>query len=433
MRRIILILAIFYCGTLFSQSYIEEVRPFVNREAARAWFVPQHKSTLEDGEENRYLRGVEWSQDESDKLVYRASCNIPFAWANRQILLRVKSAPQPFALYVGDRFAGRVQTGATPSEFNLTKLLKEGRNELTIKLEPNMEYATFEDFVHPSNVGESMLISQPTIRIREVLAVTKEIASKNLSEVAIVVKSDALNRKSARIYYELLSPSGVRVKMGHQDISLSMRGEDTLRFTANIEQDSLWSIDSALYYTLRLRTQTMSRFTEYINLKVAFRTLEYSDFGLKINGKQELLKGYVVDKELNAEELHAIKDRGYNLLYPLPGYSTEELYSMADTIGLYVVAQAPLCSEKSGMERTKGGNPSNKPELRLCAAERAEAAYHTSKHHPSVVAYSIAHNSSNGICLYESYLGMKRLEPTVPIIYLGADGEWNSDKLAIIW
>ena len=55
--------------------------------------------------------------------------------------------------------------------------------------------------------------------------------------------------------------------------------------------------------------------------------------------------------------------------------------------------------------------------------------YHASKNHPSVVAFSIAEQSANGYCLYESYLAMKRLEQVRPVLYPSAAGEWNSDRL----
>ena len=72
---------------------------------------------------------------------------------------------------------------------------------------------------------------------------------------------------------------------------------------------------------------------------------------------------------------------------------------------------------------------SNDPAWKAAFIERAEHAYHTAKRHPSVIAFSLAHNSANGICLYESYLHMKQQADTRPMIYRDAEGEWNSDVL----
>jgi beta-galactosidase len=39
----------------------------------------------------------------------------------------------------------------------------------------------------------------------------------------------------------------------------------------------------------------------------------------------------------------------------------------------------------------------------------------------------MAEESANGINLYESYLRLKALEKTRPVLYIEAGGEWNSD------
>ena len=77
-----------------------------------------------------------------------------------------------------------------------------------------------------------------------------------------------------------------------------------------------------------------------------------------------------------------------------------------------------------------GGNPSNDPAWRE-AYERAANSYHTTELHPSVIAFSLATQSSNGINLYESYLAMKKSHETRPFIYPEAGGEWNSDPLPL--
>ena len=86
-------------------------------------------------------------------------------------------------------------------------------------------------------------------------------------------------------------------------------------------------------------------------------------------------------------------------------------------------------TRSSGESRRIGGNPSNDPAWQGAYVERAENSYHTSKRHPSVVAFSLATKSANGINLYESYLNMKKFSDTRPFIYPDAAGEWNSDGL----
>lgn len=105
------------------------------------------------------------------------------------------------------------------------------------------------------------------------------------------------------------------------------------------------------------------------------------------------------------------------------------LYDTCDTLGMYVIVQAPIDTRSSGESRRIGGNPSNDPEWLGAYVERTADSYHASKRHPSVIAFSLATQSANGINLYESYLDMKKSGDPRPFIYPDAAGEWNSDKL----
>jgi len=433
MRKIILLFALLSSAAAFGQTSDASFRPAAGREPGRPRMVPAPRFDLPDAASNTYLRAVEWSvADDASGRRYTADCSVPFAWANRQVILRIASVPAGYELTVNGRRAGSVHTGALPAEFNLTKYLKEGANRLELYVPNDAAARCLEDFAHPDAPGRSELISQPTIRVRDVLIATRPVENRYLAEIGIVVKSDALNRKQARIHYELVDTAGRAVKSGFEDIALSMRGEDTLRFVAHLEQSDLWEPDSPLRYTLRLRTQTAGRYTEYAAVPVGFRTIGHRDGVLRINGREAAIRLYETDRMLGAEELRRIKAEGYNLLWPAPGLFDETLFDLCDEIGLYVVAQAPLCTAGSGQSRRKGGNPANQPEWTQACIDRTEAAYHTAKRHPSVVAFSLARRSSNGIGLYESYLNLKRSEPQCPILYPEADGEWNNDPVCAI-
>ncbi len=410
---------------LRAQSW-QEYEPMVNREPARARLIPHHQ--LSSLSPSSYLRPVEWQQRDAES--FEATCNIPFAWANRQIVLRIESAPMGYSLWVAGQRVASVATGELAAEFNLTKYLKEGANNIVLELDTDNPFSLFDDFPNSSVIGRSELISQPTIRIRDVRISTREVEGRYIAEVSLDVKSDALNRKQATIHYELLSPSGEIIRRGTSDLSLQMRGSADVQFTVEIPQKDLWSLDSPTSHRLMLRTQTLGRYTENFELYVGFRTVEMRDGELWLNGVPTPLKAYEVSGELSYADIERIKfDRGCNLLYPLPGFSTEQLYELADEMGMLVLAQTPLCSSKSGNERTKGGNPVNDPRYRQGAIDRALSTYGIAHRHPSVVGFTIGSNSSNGIGLYESFLRLKSIGDPRPIYYDSADGEWNSDRM----
>ena len=108
---------------------------------------------------------------------------------------------------------------------------------------------------------------------------------------------------------------------------------------------------------------------------------------------------------------------------------TDQFYVLCDQIGLYVIAKSGINTSNESMSIKKGGNPSNQPEWNKAYVERNEALYHSTKQHPSIIAYTIAESSANGINLYDSYSTLKQRAKSRPILYFEANGEWNSDKL----
>lgn len=405
----------------------QSTAPSVGREPARGRLVPTFKRDTIDS----YRRAVKWEVSATNPSNFSAQASLPFAWNNRQTLLRIAGAPAGYTLRVNGKEAGHVSTGALPAEFNITKYAPvDAMVQLELILwDEKKESHRLEDFDHEQELLTTELISQPTIRVRDVVIQTRKSGEGYLGDVGIVVKSDALNEKTARIRYELIDTAGVVVKQGFEDVRLRMRDEDTLHFVYAVPQHMLWSPESPLSYRLRLSTQTSGRYTEYLNLPIGFRHIALQEGTLHLNGSPLKAKAYPVDRSLTASDLTNLKSQGYDLLLPLPGYATEELYALTDEVGICVVAQAPICTVRSGESRQKNGNPSNDPSMVGEYQDRALAAHHLAQRHPSVVGYSIARHSSNGIALYESFLTLKRVEKDLPIFYFEARGEWNHDYM----
>lgn len=436
MRRVFAIAAIFSCWGLAAQP----CAPSEGRELPRCEVITYptaEQATAADGGNNRYFtRITQWAR-QNDTL--STPFTVPFVWANRQVLFHVGSASVPYEVLVNGRRVARNADGNTPAEFNLTRYVREGRNRLDLILTQPSDAAPLESWKEAGaapGVTDTWIMSQPTMRVRDVL--TKCWPSNDgdgtaVAEVGIVVKSSALNPRTSRIYYDLLTPSGETAATGYKELTLDMRREDTLRFVTRIPAQLLWSAELPTLYTLRLKTQHEGRFGEYLELPLGFRTVATDPQGhMTINGQPVRLHAYEINPQIvSANLLARLRELGFNTLKFMPGYISPELLEMCDIQGVYVVAQAPIDSSKSGASRRKEGNPSNDPAWQAAYIERTGDSYHTTKRHPSVIAFSLASMSSNGINLYESYLNLKRYGDSRPIIYPDAAGEWNDDPLLL--
>ena len=60
--------------------------------------------------------------------------------------------------------------------------------------------------------------------------------------------------------------------------------------------------------------------------------------------------------------------------------------------------------------------------------QRVEAMYERAHNHVCIIAFSLGNaGSGNGYNMYKAYQWLKSVEKSRPVIYEGADGEWNSD------
>lgn len=100
-------------------------------------------------------------------------------------------------------------------------------------------------------------------------------------DVSLVVKTESLNEKRARIHYELVAADTVVVEYGYRDMSVGMRGEDTVKFMARVPVSALWSEQSPTRLKLNFKTQVEGRYAEYYSLPTTFRNSRMSKGGFR--------------------------------------------------------------------------------------------------------------------------------------------------------
>lgn len=347
---------------------------------------------------SRYFQPLkEWSRQGG---AWTTTFKVPFEWADRRPYLHIATAGSGYSVTVNGKEAGRNRSGATAAEFDLTGLAHEGINTLEIRLSgEDLLSAAASDVM-----GEVYIVSQPRVRIRDYVVNPLSDAV----ELGVIVKSHLLNPKTVRVYYSLLNPDGSAGPYGHRDADFEMKLEDTVRFFIPLPEPRLWSHEMPYLYTLDLKLQHEGRYTEYASYKIGLRTIAHDGGRLIVNGRPVTLT----------------PDNTIHLHRPAP----DSVYAAADRMGLYVIGTADINTSRLGNSRARGGNPSNDPQWEEDYIDRALTMYHTSQTHPSAAAFAIAENSANGYNLYESYLAMKSVEPSRPVLYLEG-GEWNSDTL----
>ncbi len=434
MRKILSLIALFSFTGLLAQNPAEVNH--TNPVSGEIMIYPTEEEAARNDlkTDNRYNTHLDsWTQDDN---LFSTRFTMPFAWLNRQVILRVGSTSGEYVVRVNGKIIEENSVGALAGNFDITRACHEGQNLLEIETNPYSEFAVLEDWksLDTPFVTDVRLMSVPKLHVRDVLTSTwraDDDSDTATAQIGIIVKSEALNPRTSHIYYELYSPLGKRIHMGDRQMTLQLKGEDTLRIVSHIPYPMMWSPTNPKLYSLRIKTRHEGRFEEYIEIPVGFCLIQGKGKEMMINGERIPLKAQKVEPSITNREIDDLKLDKYNTIILKPGVVRHGLLDYCDQVGMFVVAQAPIDSHKSGLSRRKGGNPTNNPQFRDEYLKRTERMYHLTKRHPSVIAFSIAHASANGINLYESFLNLKHFADPRPMIYPDAAGEWNNDPLHI--
>ncbi len=436
MKIVPYIILLLSCATLWAQETEPTALTSVNVMASRSALRPLSEPNVQEASKNYSLELSEWEQQSSGEgRQFTSSFTAPFSWSGRKAFIAIESASAPYVVTIGGRVVGEVNNPSMPAQIDVTRYIKhDAPVVVAIDMQPSAHLEELGAWGSGEvTLGRVSMLSQPTMYIREVEVSTKYVAGVLNSTIAIIVKSDALNERTSRINYELITPQGRVASRGFSDVTLDMRREDTIYMFTFVPDSLAWSASSPSRYRLNLSTQYRGRHLEYISLDLGLRSIDLNEAGeLIVNGVSEgALRAEILPATATVDDLVAAKAAGYNAVKIAAGVYNSAIYECADSVGLYVVASAPIATSHSGDNILRGGNPTNDPSREGEFLERVDALYNTTKNFASVVAYSLAEESPNGYNLYESYLYLKQKEPQRPIVNPSSAGQWNGDRLKI--
>ena len=298
MKKFLLIISLLTLSSslLYSQEYDSPEYISLGREKARTKVVPY--PTAEEAQAlgagmvaSKFVRPIkEWTRtEEADAVVFTSKYVIPFIWLSRMAILYVDEASGAYEVLINGQKVGYSANAFAPSEFNVTKASMEDMNTISIRVLKDHFSRKMECFNEKTeaHIGEVFVMSQPMIRVRDVVHKTiVDMHSEYANvELGLVVKTETLNPKKARVHYELVAPDTTVVTYGHRDVTLGMRGEDTIKFTAQIPYALTWCAEMPVRYRLNIRTQVEGRNVEYQSHMIGFRTVEANEEGdFFING-----------------------------------------------------------------------------------------------------------------------------------------------------
>lgn len=376
--------------------------------------------------------------------VYRREITVDKSWEGKDIFLHVGAAKSNLTVWVNGIYVGYGEDGKLPSEFNLNKYLKTGKNTITLKVMKwsDGSYLECQDFWRMSGITrDTYLIARNKVHLKDYEIIPDLDASYVNGSLKISTEFSGLNKNDSYTLEVKLKDGETIIASKNITVSeLSKKG--TFEFAVN--NPKKWSAEIPnLYQVDFILKDKKGKVVEVIHQKVGFRKVEIKGGQLLVNGKPVYIKGVnrhetdpvtgqTVSRERMEEDIKLMKEFNINAVRTSHYPNDEYFYDLCDKYGIYVVDEANLESHGMGYDITK--TLGNKPDWELAHLQRMQRMVERDKNHTSVIIWSMGNEAGNGYNFYRGYLWIKNRDKSRPIQYERATaGAWDGKDLKYDW
>ncbi|QSX32655.1 DUF4981 domain-containing protein [Shewanella avicenniae] len=368
---------------------------------------------------------------------YRQNFTIDDSWNGKQIFLHFGAVKSAFYVWINGKKVGYSQDSKTDAEFDITPYIKAGKNTLAMEVYRYSDGSYFEcqDMWRMSGIERDVYVfATPKVAVRDFHAYTT--LDDNYQNALLRFDADIDNRgeqnaKTVRLQAQITDAKGKAIFSKTLDVgALASKSATNVSFEAKITSPQLWSAESPTLYNLQLALTDDNGDTQYIRRHVGFRSTEYKDGNILVNGKPVLFKGvnrhehdpktgHVISRKSMLADIKLMKEFNINAVrmshYPNDPY----FYDLADQYGLYIMDEANTESHGLGAANQGDYDPNkhivNKPEWQAAYLDRISNMYERSKNNPSVIMRSLGNESGDGKNIEVTYDWLKAQEPS-PVI-----------------
>lgn len=374
--------------------------------------------------------------------VYRKEITIDKSWEGKDIFLHVGTAKSNLTVWVNGVYVGYGEDGKLPSEFNLNKFVKTGKNTITLQVMKwnDGSYLECQDMWRMSGITrDSYLVARNKAHLKDYEIIPDLDASYLNGTLKITTQFSDLNKNDN---YTL----DVHLKEGNKIITSknisALSEKQTFDFA--LDNPKKWSAEIPnLYQITFLLKDKKGNVIEVINQNVGFRKVEIKGGQLLVNGKAVYIKGVnrhevdpvtgqTISRERMEQDIKLMKEFNLNAVRMSHYPNDEYFYELCDKYGIYVVDEANIESHGMGYDITK--TLGNKPDWELAHIQRMQRMIERDKNHTSIIIWSMGNEAGNGYNFYRGYLWIKNRDKSRPIQYERATaGAWDGKDLKFEW
>lgn len=373
---------------------------------------------------------------------YRRDVTLPAGWAGQDVILHIGAAGSAYDVWVNGAKIGYSEDSKLPSEFDVTRFVKPGRNVVAIQIHrwSDGSYLEDQDFWRVSGIErEVFLMAVPRARVRDIFVHAGLDAAYHDGTLSTeVTVTPATAAMTARI--TLLD--GDRTLLVRAMRVAPSSAERTVTLAATVPGVKPWSAESPNLYTLLVElVGADGNVVQATPQRIGFRTVEMKNGLVTINGKPIVIRGvnrhehdpetfHVVSEASMRRDIELMKRNNINAVRT-SHYPNDPLwYALADEYGLYVMDEANI--ESHGYMDYANKHPDRRAELQIgfdpawkdAHVSRVTNMVERDKNHPSIIFWSMGNEAGIGPNFAAAAAAAKARDPGRLVSYLGW-GTWD--------
>lgn len=364
---------------------------------------------------------------------YRKMVTVPADWKGERIYLHVGSATSNLMVWVNGKFVGYSEDSKVSAEFDLTKYLTPGKENLIamqVMRWCDGSYLEDQDFWRFTGIArEVYLYARPQAHIAD-LFITPDLVN-NYQDGTLEVKLNAVGAKGETVTFSLKDKEGKEVAA--QTAKVGGNGEVKVNF--NVKNPLKWTAETPNLYTLYTTLMDGKQVAEVVPQRVGFRKVEIKNAQVLVNGQPVLFKGanrheldpvtgYVVSMDRMLEDIRVMKELNINAVRTCHYPNDPRWYELCDIYGIYMVAEANIESHGMGYgDKTLAKEPT----YEKAHLERNESNIKIYKNHPSIIFWSVGNEAGYGPNFEKAYDLVKAYDPSRPCQYEQAGQNGKTD------
>ena len=339
--------------------------------------------------------------DGRDGAILRRRALVPREWAGRRVLLRFGAIYPGGRVFVNGRRLGTHLSGLTPVEWDVTGLVEPGaealivvrllRKHADVDLDmPRhaMEFAGLAQdaclhAVGPVHLGDYHLVAE-----------LDEACENGSIRGTLTVANTTDAEAPAAVTVTLAGPSGQEAAGCEVVANVAPGGRAEVAIELGVPAPELWSDESPSLYTVTVCLAVEGRDDQVVSFRTAFRRLDLSPAGPRLNGGFIKLRGvnhltYHPEGGLHTPRewlrrcLTLMKRANVNAIrthYLAP----PALADLCDEMGIYLFQELPIDWASGHVVTRKSLGP---------ILQRLEGGIRRDRHHPSILTWSVGNEN----------------------------------------